>query len=124
MIAGKGPAGPVGAMHAGRQADENDARARVAEGRHRATVVVGFFGVNGIEKCRETRAAPAIGVKNRIHAREGYTTRCVHEKTGYADHRVARHRSRLDFGLTRAQLNLASRLRTRQTLASGKRFLA
>jgi hypothetical protein len=31
------------------------------------------------------------------------------EKTGYAVPRVARHHSRLDFGLTRAQLNLAQK---------------
>src|SRR5258706_16022430 len=28
------------------------------------------------------------------------------EKTGYAEHRVARHRARLEFGLTRAQSKL------------------
>jgi hypothetical protein len=47
------------------------------------------------------------------------------EKTGYADHRVARHRSRLDFGLTRAQLNLAQKAcKPCQTPAAGERFLA
>src|ERR1700674_2009025 len=105
MIAGKGTPRPVGAVHAGRQAHEHDSCSWIAERGHRTAVIVGFLGVNGIQKCRETRAAPAIGVKNRIHGREGLDNAGRKEKTGYADHRVARHRSRLSFGLTRAQLN-------------------
>src|SRR5258707_3685461 len=112
-------------MHTGRQAHENNARARIAEGRDRPAVVAGFVDVDGIQKRRKTRAAPAINIKNWVHAREGVSHAERKEKTGYADHRVARHRSRLDFGLTRAQLNLAQKAcKPCHTPAARERFLA
>src|ERR1700679_2828223 len=81
MISGEGPAGTIGAMHAGRQAHQNDARTRIAEGWHRPAVVLGFLNVNGIQKCGETRTAPAIGVKNGI-CREGVSHGWAHGKNG------------------------------------------
>jgi hypothetical protein len=48
MISGERPTGTIGAMHAGRQAHQKDARTRIAEGRHRPAIVLGFFDVNGI----------------------------------------------------------------------------
>jgi len=112
-------------MPARRQAYENNARARIAEGRDRPAVVVGFLDMDGIQKRRKTRAAPAIDIKNWVHLEKVYHTPSANEKTGYADHRVARHRSRLDFGLTRAQLNLAQKaFKPCQTPATEERFLA
>jgi hypothetical protein len=55
-----------------------------------------------IEKRREARTTPATGIKGAVHSKPVGEF----QKTGYADLRVARRRSRLDFGLTRAQPNL------------------
>jgi hypothetical protein len=109
MVAGKRSPGSIGAMHARGQADKNNTRVRIAERRNRPAVVIGFLDVDNIQKRRKPRAAPAINIKNWVHARNGVSHAERKEKTGYADHRVARHRSRLDFGLTRAQLNLAQK---------------
>jgi hypothetical protein len=86
---------------------------------------VGFLDVDGIQKRRKTRAAPAINIKNWVHLEKVYHRLRAKKKRATRDHRVARHRSRLDFGLTRAQLNLAQKaFKPCQTPAAGERFLA
>src|SRR5579859_410146 len=72
MIAGEGSPRAVGTVHAGRQADQNNTRRRIAERRHRPAVVLGLPDVHGIQKSRQTRTAPAIGVKNRTHTAKMY----------------------------------------------------
>src|SRR5579859_4123353 len=72
MIAGEGSPRAVGTVHAGRQADQNNTRRRIAERRHRPAVVLGLPDVHGIQKSRQTRTAPAIGVQNRTHTAKMY----------------------------------------------------
>lgn len=71
MITGKGPPGSVCAVHARSQAHQHQSRASIAEWRHWAAVIARFLDVYSVQKRRKTRAAPAVSIKNRIHAREG-----------------------------------------------------
>ena len=115
MIAGKGPAGTICAMHTGRKTHDQKPGVRIPERGHRLAVVLGILVLHQIEKCREARTAPATGIENAAHrgpidsadrAAVAVMKNGV-QKTGYADLRVARRRSRLEFGLTRAQPNLS-----------------
>jgi hypothetical protein len=112
-------------VHAGSQPHQNYARARVPERRYRPAVIVRFLDVDGVQKCRKTRAAPAISIKNRIHAREGVSQRPVQRKNGLR----GSPRSPPSFALGLWTNPSATEpgpegLRTRQTPASGKKFLA
>ena len=64
MIAGERPSGAIRAVHAGREADDQQPRRWVAERRHRLAEIVGLLMPHRIEKSREARAAPAVGIEN------------------------------------------------------------
>jgi metal-dependent amidase/aminoacylase/carboxypeptidase family protein len=89
MIAGKGPTAAIGAMFARRQANDDEARIGIAEGRHRQTVVARMLEFDGIQKCSQTRATPAGRIKCGVHTKG-------HKKRATWSSHVARHRSRLD----------------------------
>ncbi len=62
-IAGEGPSATVGAVHAGREPDDQQFGCGVAEGGHRAGMVIGVAGAHLIEKRGETRTGSAVRVK-------------------------------------------------------------
>jgi hypothetical protein len=67
VITGKGPARSVRAMHAGREADNQEGRGRVAERRNRPTVIVGIFFFDGIKKRGQARTVSAVRIKYSSH---------------------------------------------------------
>ena len=109
MIAGEGPPGAVRAVHARREADDQQPGVRIAERRHRLAEIVGLLRDRIERKARRAQRRQP-GSKMLFMRCWGSRSPCradeVREKTGYADLRVARRRSRLEFGLTRAQPNL------------------
>ena len=60
IIAGEWPAGAIGAVHARRQADNQQPRLRITEGRDRTGVVVGMALANAGEELGQSRAGDAI----------------------------------------------------------------
>jgi hypothetical protein len=126
MITCKGPSGAVRSMHAGRQSHQHQPRTGVAEWRHWAAVVAGLLDVNGVQECRKTRAAPAISIENRIHAREGVSQRSWRRrKNGLRG--SPRSPPSIALGLwtnPSATEPSPEGLRTCQTPVSRKRFLA
>ncbi len=64
MVARERPAAAVGAMHAGRETYNQEARIRLAERRHRATMVVRVTFLNLIQERGKPRASPTLQIKN------------------------------------------------------------
>ncbi len=62
-VAGEGAAAAVGAVHAGREADDQKLGVRVAKRRHRPGMVGGIAGVDVIQKRGEARAGTAVGIE-------------------------------------------------------------
>ncbi len=62
-IAGEGPTATVGAVHAGREADDQQARLVIAKGGDGAGMVIGVAGAHVIEKRGETRTGSAVRVE-------------------------------------------------------------
>jgi hypothetical protein len=58
-VTGKRASAAVGAMHAGRQPDDQQMRSVVAKGRHRTRVIPGVGNANLIEECGEARTVAA-----------------------------------------------------------------
>jgi hypothetical protein len=115
MIPREGAAAAIRAVLAGSQAHDQELRLGVAEGRHGTAVVSRLLQMHGIQECCKPGATAAAGIENTIHGQPnwGRPAGRSNKKTGYAEPRVARHHSRLDFGLTRAQLNLWPDLKPR-----------
>ena len=113
VIAGKRPAGAIGAVHAGRQADDQQARLRVAEGRHRpAEVARAPSGARHRETRRDAGSAGTLGSKALFICRAGgRNSRWAQQKTGYAETPRSPPSITRGFGLTRAQPNLRPYLR-------------
>ncbi len=72
MVAGEWPARAVGAMHAGGQADDQQPRMRVAEGRHGAGEIA---GMGAADFGQETGKARADGAFFEHSARIPYAPR-------------------------------------------------
>ena len=93
VIAGEGPSGAVGAVHAGRETDDQQARRRIAERRHRPAEIIRLLAVH------LTRNAASRGQRRQSGSKAllmpAARVKRPHKKTGYADTRVARRRSRL-----------------------------
>ena len=102
MVPGERAPGTVRPMHARSETDDQQPCLRIAKRRYGLAKILRLLVPDDIEKGREARTTPATGVKGAVHSKPvgGF------QKTGYAVLRVARRRSRLDFGLTRAQPNL------------------
>ena len=62
-VAGERPAGAVGAVHAGRQSDRQQARVLIAERGHRPRVIVRMRVSNAREMTRQPRAQTAVGIE-------------------------------------------------------------
>jgi hypothetical protein len=73
MIAGKGATAAIRAVFAGRQPNDEQPGLGVAEGRHGLAIVRGMLGLDRVEKCGKTGAAPAPGIKNVTHEAVGCT---------------------------------------------------
>ena len=68
MISREGPPGSIGAVQARRQTDDYQARGGITKRRNRPAVVIRLPQLHRIQKCGQSRATPASGVKNGIHA--------------------------------------------------------
>ena len=51
-------------MHPGREANDDQPRAGLPKGRHRATEIAAMLAAHGIEERREARTAAAVGIVN------------------------------------------------------------
>ena len=63
VIAGEWPAGPVCAVHAGRETDDEQPMARAPEWWNRAAMVIGMLLPDLVEEAREAWAQPAEGLE-------------------------------------------------------------
>jgi hypothetical protein len=51
-VAGEGPSACIRAVHAGRKADDDEPRSRIAKGRHRSAEIIRVPGPHGVEEPR------------------------------------------------------------------------
>ena len=78
MVAGEWPAGAIRAVHARREADDEQPMARAAEGSHGAAVISRMPRPDFIEEVCKTRAEPAIRIERRaLHARPSGAQRAL-----------------------------------------------
>jgi hypothetical protein len=59
MVAGEGPPGAIGTMHAGRKADNQQPSLRIAKRQHRTGVIVRLAATHLGEESRQARAVGA-----------------------------------------------------------------
>ena len=60
MVAGEGPAGPIGTVEPRRQADDQEPMAPAAKGSHRQAVIIRVGGFHRVAESGEARAEPAV----------------------------------------------------------------
>jgi hypothetical protein len=66
MVACERSSGPICAMHARCESNDQEARIGGAKWRHRAAIIVRILGIDAIEKGRESRAFTTIFVKQGV----------------------------------------------------------